>query len=160
MFPRFYLLLNLGTLDWIQCFICQHIWYGLNLDISYDSNCLLVLPSWLLIIIKSFVWVLLLPNSSHKKLSVIHLRTVYNSHPIPRIMSCCLQPWPVRIIHLFLVLYLHLRYGFTFSLSYSFYLMYVLLSNCVWNIFLIYFLLICHIHLSLYMHRVFCIYCW
>jgi len=76
--------------------MCQHIWYGLNPDISYYSNCLLVLPNWLLIILRSFVWVLLLPNSSHKKLSVIRLRTVYNSHPIPRIMSCCLQPLPVR----------------------------------------------------------------
>jgi len=96
-----------------------------------------------------------LPNSSHKKLSVIRLRTVYNSHPIPRIMSCCLQPLPVRnhpplssaVLASEVWLYFQ---SFILVLS-NVCAPFQLHAKQIFNIFL----LICHIHLSLYMHRVF-----
>jgi hypothetical protein len=98
-------------------------------DICYYSNCLLVLSNWLVIILRRLLWVLLLPKSSHKKLSVILyvLCTICIQYLLLWVVVCSHDPY------LFLLLYLRLRYGFTFSLSYSFHLTYMLFSNYMRN---------------------------
>jgi hypothetical protein len=114
----------------------------------YYNNCLLVLSNWLVIILRSFVWILLLPKSSHKKLSVILyvLCTICIQYLLLWVVVCSHDPY------LFLLLYLRLKYGFTFSLSYSFHLMYMLLSKYMRNRFLIYSFLLHLSHPFIFIH--------